>query len=69
MACLMLLASRGLRAQAPCRLLLKAGNGIVTGNQFIKPKFIAAQVSSPCSISPAHLAGCACPCLARNPSV
>ena len=72
----MLLASRGLRAQAPCRLLLKAGNGIVTGNQFIKPKFIAAQVSSPCNlpnlpslIFPAHLAGYACPRLAIFPSL
>lgn len=29
------------------RILLKASNGIVTGNSFIKPKFIAAQVCLP----------------------
>ena len=69
MAWLMLLASRALRVQAPCRLLLKAGNGIVTGNQFIKPKFIAAQVCSTCLIFPAHWAGYACPCLALVPSI
>ncbi len=34
---------------SPCiyRLLLKASNGVVTNNSFIKPKFIAAQVCSP----------------------